>query len=202
LAERIDVTEPVEPGDVIEIDPAHPKRYRKARSPYSPLVAGVIATQPGITLANRPEELARLSDYLRRQAAPAVGMRVHLSSLLKLSLPRSSVGLRELAVAYPAPTATVSIAALLAEVERARVIERLGVRLPGRPLLALMGRVYVKATAENGPIRPGDLLTTAGSKPGYAMRCPAPEDCAGAIVGKALESLTTAEGLIEVLVVR
>ena len=36
-------------------------------------------------------------------------------------------------------------------------------------MLALMGRVPVKATAENGLIRPGDLLTVS-SKPGYAMR--------------------------------
>ncbi len=41
LAERIDVSEPVEPGDVVEIDPEHPGRYRKARGPRSPLVAGV-----------------------------------------------------------------------------------------------------------------------------------------------------------------
>jgi hypothetical protein len=85
-------------------------------------------------------------------------------------------------------------------VERARVIERLGVRLPGRPLLALMGRVYVKATTENGPIRPGDLLTTAGSKPGYAMRCDDANECEGALLGKALEPLPGGEGLILVLV--
>jgi hypothetical protein len=64
-----------------------------------------------------------------------------------------------------------------------------------------MGRVYVKATTENGPIRPGDLLTTA-SKPGYAMRCPAPSRCEGAIVGKALEALPESqrEGIILILV--
>ena len=65
--------------------------------------------------------------------------------------------------------------------------------------MALMGRVYVKATAENGPIRPGDLLTTA-SKPGYAMRCPDLSLCEGALVGKALEALPQGEGLILVLV--
>jgi hypothetical protein len=70
--------------------------------------------------------------------------------------------------------------------------------LPGRPLLALMGRVYVKATAENGPIRVGDILTTA-SRPGYAMRCADLTRCNNAVVGKALEPLSEGEGYIEVL---
>ena len=88
------------------------------------------------------------------------------------------------------------------EAKRTRLaLERLLARPPRRPLLALMGRVWVKATAENGPIRPGDLLTTA-SKPGYVMRCPAVEACPNALVGKALTALKEGEGLIEVLVLR
>ena len=73
---------------------------------------------------------------------------------------------------------------------------------PGeRPLLALLGRVPVKATTENGPIRPGDLLTSA-SKPGYAMRCGDVAQCEGAIIGKALEALAEGEGVILMLVMR
>jgi hypothetical protein len=73
---------------------------------------------------------------------------------------------------------------------------------PGeRPLLALLGRVPVKATTENGPIRPGDLLTSA-SKPGYAMRCEDIHRCEGAIIGKALEALDESEGAILILLVR
>jgi hypothetical protein len=68
-------------------------------------------------------------------------------------------------------------------------------------LLALLGTVLVKATAEGGPIRPGDLLTSA-SVPGYAMRCPDPAICAGALIGKALEPLESGLGLIRMLILR
>ena len=69
-----------------------------------------------------------------------------------------------------------------------------------RPLLALLGRVPVKATTENGPIHPGDLLVASATHPGYAMRCADPNKCEGAIVGKALEALENREGLVVVLV--
>jgi hypothetical protein len=70
-----------------------------------------------------------------------------------------------------------------------------------RAALALMGRVPVKATIENGPIYPGDLLVSA-SRPGYAMRCISVKFCEGAILGKALEALNQNQetGLITMLV--
>ncbi len=126
LAERIQVSEPVEPGDVVELDPNRPEHYRKARG-SSQLVAGVITTEPGFTLGNNPDEK----------------------------------------------------------------------QLDIRPMLALMGRVPVKATTENGPIRPGDLLTIS-SKPGYAMRCDESKECV--IIGKALGALPMGEGVVLVLV--
>jgi hypothetical protein len=126
IAEYIDSIEPLERGDVVELDPHNPGHYRRSRSPYSTLVAGVIASQPGVIL---------------------------------------------------------------------------GARGPTRPLLALVGRVHVKASAENGPIRPGDLLVSA-SKPGYAMRCPEPVTCEGAILGKALEPLEQGTGTILILLTR
>jgi hypothetical protein len=64
-----------------------------------------------------------------------------------------------------------------------------------------MGRVKVKATTENGPIQPGDLLVSA-STPGYVMRCSDPKECEGAIIGKALEPLEQGAGLILMLVMR
>ena len=126
IAEYIDSLELLEPGDVVELDPHKPGHYRRSRSPYSTLVAGVIASQPGVIL---------------------------------------------------------------------------GAKGPPRPLLALVGRVHVKASAENGPIRPGDLLVSA-SKPGYAMRCPEPIRCEGAILGKALEPLEQDTGTILILLAR
>jgi len=126
LAERVKVTEPVEPGDVLALDPDNPKQYRKSQKPYSPLAVGVVSTKPGMTLSEEGADT--------------------------------------------------------------------------NATMALLGTVPVKATTENGPIGLGDLLTTS-SKPGYAMVCKEPTKCAGAIVGKALESLEEEEGKIRILLV-
>lgn len=71
--------------------------------------------------------------------------------------------------------------------------------LDGSIPVAMTGRVYVKASAENGPIRPGDLLTTA-SIPGHAMRVTDSDRGNGAIIGKAMGELESGEGLVLVLV--
>lgn len=64
--------------------------------------------------------------------------------------------------------------------------------------IALAGVVPVKASAENGAIRPGDLLVSS-STPGCAMR--APENPApGTVIGKAMRGLEGANGRIEILV--
>lgn len=63
--------------------------------------------------------------------------------------------------------------------------------------VAVVGRVPCKATAENGPIRIGDLLVTS-STPGHAMRDDDPR--VGTVLGKALEALPSGTGVIEILV--
>jgi len=68
---------------------------------------------------------------------------------------------------------------------------------PGKVPLAVLGVVPVKASAENGPIKPGDLLI-ASSTPGHAMR--ADYFVGGAIIGKALEGLDEGTGVIKMLV--
>lgn len=128
IAEFIATSQSVEPGDLVEIDPERPGRYRKTSTAYSTLVSGVISTKPAITMGQP-------------------------------------------------------------------------VREDGGAVLALMGRVPVKASAENGPIQVGDLLVSS-STPGHVMRCTDLEKCAGALIGKALESLGTRTGTIEMLVVR
>jgi hypothetical protein len=70
---------------------------------------------------------------------------------------------------------------------------------PGKVPLAVVGVVPVKVSAENGAIRPGDLLTPA-SLPGHAMRCEGVERCFGRTFGKALEGLEADTGVIQVLV--
>jgi hypothetical protein len=71
--------------------------------------------------------------------------------------------------------------------------------------VAITGIVPTKATAENGPIEPGDLLTTSSS-PGRAMKA-SPVVLGvveiyrpGTIVGKALDPLPEGEGVIRMLV--
>jgi len=53
VAEWVPVSESVEPGDVLELDPSRPGHYRKARSKCSTLVAGVVSTKPGVILGSQ-----------------------------------------------------------------------------------------------------------------------------------------------------
>ena len=63
--------------------------------------------------------------------------------------------------------------------------------------VAITGIVPCKVSTENGPIQRGDLLTTS-SIPGFAMKATDPK--IGTILGKAMESLESGKGKIEVLV--
>ncbi|MEK7717059.1 MAG: hypothetical protein AAB322_04820, partial [Pseudomonadota bacterium] len=75
--------------------------------------------------------------------------------------------------------------------------------LPGHedaPPIALSGRVWVYCDASNGPIQPGDLLTTSPVA-GHAMKVMEHDRAQGAIIGKAMTGLRTGEkGLVLVLV--
>jgi hypothetical protein len=62
----------------------------------------------------------------------------------------------------------------------------------------MVGVVPVKASAENGPIHPGDLLA-ASSIPGHAMKAD-PNPAVGTVIGKALEGLDEGTGVIRMLV--
>jgi len=65
--------------------------------------------------------------------------------------------------------------------------------------IALSGRVYCLAETSNGSISPGDLITTSDT-PGYAMKVTDYTKAHGAIIGKAMTSLKSGDGLILVLV--
>ncbi len=71
--------------------------------------------------------------------------------------------------------------------------------LEGNELVSLWGRVYVKATAVNGTIKPGDLLTSSHI-PGHVMKATKKRKCRGAVIGKALSGLSSGEGLVMVLI--
>jgi hypothetical protein len=71
--------------------------------------------------------------------------------------------------------------------------------MEGGQLVALTGKVYALATAANGPIKPGDLLTTS-TTPGHAMKATDLERSHGTVIGKAMSRLEKGEGLVLVLV--
>ena len=68
---------------------------------------------------------------------------------------------------------------------------------PGEAIIAVAGRVPCKVDASNGPIEEGDLLTTSNN-PGYAMKATDPK--IGTILGKAMGTLESGTGTIEVIV--
>jgi hypothetical protein len=68
---------------------------------------------------------------------------------------------------------------------------------PGEQIIAVAGRVPCKADTSNGPIHPRDLLTTSRN-PGYAMKATNPQ--VGTVLGKAMGTLESGTGTIEVLV--
>jgi hypothetical protein len=76
---------------------------------------------------------------------------------------------------------------------------RRGSLADGAHPVALTGRVYCRATAANGSLKPGDLLTTA-SQPGHAMKAADHGRAQGAVLGKAMTPLAEGDGLILVLV--
>ena len=71
--------------------------------------------------------------------------------------------------------------------------------LEGNELVSLWGRVYVKATTENGNIKPGDLLTSSYI-PGHVMKATKKRKSRGAVIGKALSGLSGGEGMVLVLI--
>lgn len=65
--------------------------------------------------------------------------------------------------------------------------------------VALTGRVYCKADASFGAIKPGDLLTTSPT-PGHAMKVTDHSRAQGAVLGKAMSALDEGTGFVLVLV--
>ncbi len=65
--------------------------------------------------------------------------------------------------------------------------------------MAMTGIVPTKVSAENGAIKPGDLLVTS-SKSGYAMKGTDRTQMLGAVIGKAIGHLDSGVGIIEAVV--
>lgn len=71
--------------------------------------------------------------------------------------------------------------------------------MENRHPIALVGKVCVRVTDENGPIRIGDLLTTS-SKTGFAMAAGDDPRAFGAVIGKALKNHTSGAGMIPIVI--
>ncbi|HNQ22517.1 MAG TPA: hypothetical protein PKK06_05425 [Phycisphaerae bacterium] len=69
----------------------------------------------------------------------------------------------------------------------------------GEHPVALTGRVWCRCVSSNGPIQPGDLLTTS-DVPGCAMKVTDHDRAHGATIGKAMTGLAEGDGLVLVLV--
>jgi hypothetical protein len=84
----------------------------------------------------------------------------------------------------------------VAGVENGKVLSEMD--LSNQAPLAVVGVVPVKVSAENGAIRPGDLLV-ASSTAGHAMKA-GPNPAVGTVIGKALAGLDSDAGIIQMLV--
>lgn len=71
--------------------------------------------------------------------------------------------------------------------------------LEGDTIVAIAGRVYVRAEALSGAIVPGDMLTTS-DMPGYVMAATDHDRAQGAVIGKAMTGLENGTGLVLVLI--
>jgi len=82
VAEWVPVSESVEPGDVLELDPDNPGHYRKSRGPCSDLVAGVVSTDPGFVLGSSSTLGIGSSTDDSRLSTPDSGLSIDDSRLM------------------------------------------------------------------------------------------------------------------------
>jgi len=74
VAEWVSVSEPVEPGDVLELDPENSGYYHKSQTACSSLVAGVVSTNPGFVLGSEVQGSAiGVNDLTPDSASPTAG---------------------------------------------------------------------------------------------------------------------------------
>jgi hypothetical protein len=97
VAERINTSEWVEAGDVVEIDPDHTGFFRKSADPYSRRVAGIISTSPGVILGNSTD--SETGDWDDNRPVLAIAGRVPV----KVTTENGPIQVGDLLVASSAP---------------------------------------------------------------------------------------------------
>lgn len=197
FAEMLPAVAGLTPGDVLVIGPDG--RLAASSAPNAGNLAGVYSTQPGFVggIDGPAEASMSPSKAMVAQAAAAPGLQDKVDPVGDGAIAGSTGHADAAAQATVQNRATAMVEATE---KYARVYGATG-KLP----LAVVGVVPVKVSAENGPILPGDLLTSS-STPGHAMKA-TPVDVGGVaiyrtgtILGKALEAHQSGTGTIDVLV--
>ncbi|HKQ63282.1 MAG TPA: hypothetical protein VJS92_18480 [Candidatus Polarisedimenticolaceae bacterium] len=175
LAETFLMGEPLEPGDVVRVDPGRGDAVRRATAADGGTVIGVVSAAPGVLLGGGFLDRPSLDVW-----GPQVAARFDAE---RTSLEAQLVAVRPALADSPAKLES----SLLQEFARRNFAP-----------IALAGRVRVKADASFGAIAVGDGLA-ASSLPGVAMRA---AQQAGTTIGTALEPLTEGRGTVLMLVGR
>lgn len=186
VAESFLASEPLQPGDVVRLDPSRAGAVLRTRGAGDPLAIGVVSTSPGIVLGGAPfdaEELRRAwgDDVAARYAAERPVLRERVLA-------------RRADLSRAPGDAPGDVAAIENAIESA-CLEEFHAKVTAP--IALSGRVPVRVDASFGAIRPGDALTPSPVA-GVAMRL----DGAGPSIGIALDGLDAGRGLVLALVER
>jgi type VI secretion system VgrG family protein len=211
IAESFLAGEPVEPGDLVRLDPATPGAVRLTERAADPLVIGVVSGNPGIVLGGGSFDEAALwaawgdevgglyeadRTRLREEVLAEHGdLRRDLAAIEPV---RSASGIGDGRGALAPDGGLVDDGSAEKRTTARRAIED---RIEANSLerfyaerfapVALAGRVPVKVDASYGAIEPGDALTPS-PVPGVAMKAAGP----GPIIGTALEGLAQGRGKI------
>jgi hypothetical protein len=199
IAEAFLMTEPVEPGDLVRVDPARKDAVRLTGGASDPAVLGVVSTKPGIVMGGGAFSV---DDVRRTWGEDIAGRFEGQRPALEAEILAMDASLRgrhdrfvlgavlEGAQAEPiAPEDRLREAALVESDLEAFALQRFVKRELAK--VALAGRVPVKVDASYGAIEVGDYLTPSPT-PGVAMRATAP----GPVIGTALEGLADGQGKI------
>jgi len=188
LAESFLASEPLEPGDVVRLDPARPGAVLKSIGPQDAMVLGVVSELPGVLLGSAPFTEESLRDVWGDGIALEYeGARERLRD--------------EVLTAHPEIPARLDALHTIDAEEQPIVRDELEQKIESLSLeqifverfapVALAGRVPVKVDASFGAIRPGDPLAPS-PVPGVAMKA----DGSAPRIGIALEELSEGTGKV------
>lgn len=168
LAESFYMAEPLEPGELVQVDPARPNGVRRSSGTADSPILGVVSANPGFLLGG-----AGFDENTLEVWGPEVRNRFR----------------REAATMKAELIAQDQELAATPSMQDQRVMERFFERHFAK--IALAGRVPVKVDTQFGAIQPGDRLA-ASPIPGVAMKAAQP----GPTLGVALEGLAEGAGTV------